>query len=526
MTVDDLAPIKRALLSVSNKTGLAEFGSTLSARGIEIISTGGTSRRLVAAGVAVTEVGNYTGFPEVMDGRVKTLHPKIHGGILALRNDSGHIDAMGVHGIGAIDLVVVNLYPFEDMVAAGAMPEQCIENIDIGGPAMIRAAAKNYAHVTVVTEPADYAVVLEDMEQHSGATSLALRQRLAEKAFASMASYDSAVATWFARQEGTKFPERFTFTGVLGRPLSYGENPHQAAALYMNGPLRSGVASATHVQGKGLSYNNLADSDAAYDLVAEFNAPAVAIIKHANPCGAAAGQDIESAYWAALACDKVSSFGGVVAANRPLDGDSARAITEIFTEVVIAPEANDDARQVFAEKRNLRLLLTGDVPDPAQFGMSIKPVAGGFLLQERDNGHPAEFRTVTKRAPTDQELSDLRFATRVVKHVKSNAIVFAKGRATVGIGAGQMSRVDAVELAVEKARKAGDGEAEDTLRTRGSVVASDAFFPFADGLKVAAEAGATAVIQPGGSKRDGEVIAAADAAGLAMVFTDMRHFRH
>ncbi len=526
MAADALTPIRRALLSVSDKTGLAEFGRALAAHGVEILSTGGTAKALEEAGVSVVEVGDYTNFPEVMGGRVKTLHPKIHGGILAHRDDPAHGEAMRAHGIGAIDLVAINLYPFESTVAAGTNAAACIENIDIGGPAMIRAAAKNHAFVTVVIEPADYAAVEEELQRHDGATGLSLRRRLAAKAFARCAAYDAAIAAWFAERQGDHFPARFTHSGNLKQSLRYGENPHQQAALYLGGPPRPGVAGATQVQGKELSDNNLADTDAAYELVAEFDRPAVAIIKHANPCGVALRPNVASAYRAALACDPLSAFGGVVAANRPLDGIAARAITEIFTEVVIAPDADAEARAAFAEKKNLRLLLAGALPDPAAPGMSMTTIAGGFLVQERDAGDAGDLDVVTKRAPTDQEMTDLAFAFRVAKHVRSNAIVYAKGGATVGIGAGQMSRVDAVRLAATKAREAAEAAGEAAPRTRSAVVASDAFFPFADGLLAAAKAGATAVIQPGGAMRDQEVIAAADEAGLAMVFTGMRHFRH
>ena len=521
-------PVRRALISVSNKSGLGDLGKALAARGVEILSTGGTAKALVAAGCAVIEVSDWTGFPEMMDGRVKTLHPKVHGGILARRDVAEDRAAMARHGIGTIDLVVVNLYPFEATVESGAGFDDCVENIDIGGPALIRAAAKNHAHVAVVVDAADYGAVIEAMATPDGATDIALRQRLAARAYARTAVYDGAIAQWFAGALGEDFPPAFAIGGRLAQTLRYGENPHQRSALYLGGPARPGVATARQVQGKELSFNNLGDADAAIELVAEFAPPAIAIIKHANPCGVAEGADLLAAYKAALACDPVSAFGGIVAANRPLDRAAAEAIAAIFTEVVIAPDADDDAKAVFAAKKNLRLLLTGALPDPSAAGVTVRTLAGGMLVQDRDAGHvgDGDLRVVTRRAPGTAERADLLFAFTVAKHVKSNAIVYAKDRATVGIGAGQMSRVDSARIAALKARDAAKAAGEATPRTRGSVVASDAFFPFADGLLAAIEAGATAVIQPGGSVRDDEVIAAADKAGIAMVFTGMRHFRH
>ncbi|GIK99605.1 MAG: bifunctional purine biosynthesis protein PurH [Alphaproteobacteria bacterium] len=528
MTADRPIRITRALLSVSDKTGLVEFGRFLAARGVEILSTGGSAKALREAGVAVVEVAQHTGFPEMMDGRVKTLHPKIHGGLLAVRDDAAHAAAMRAHGIPPIDLLAVNLYPFEATAAKGAGFDACIENIDIGGPAMVRSAAKNHAYVAVVTDPADYAAVMAEMEANGGATTLALRRRLAAAAFARTATYDAAIGAWFAGALGETFPQRLAFGGTLKQRLRYGENPHQEAAFYAGGAGRPGIATAEQVQGKELSYNNLNDTDAAFECVAEFEEPAVAIIKHANPCGVAVGADIRSAYLKALACDPVSAFGGIVAVNRPLDGATAAEIVRLFTEVVIAPEADDVAREAFAAKKNLRLLVTGAMPDPAAPGVTLRALAGGYLLQTRDSGRvsQSELKVVTRRAPSAAELADLLFAFRVAKHVKSNAIVYAKDGATVGIGAGQMSRVDSSRIAAWKAREAAEAAGEAASRAQGSVVASDAFFPFADGLLAAAEAGATAVIQPGGSMRDDEVIAAADEAGLAMVFTGMRHFRH
>ena len=522
-------PIRRALLSVSDKTGLVDLARFLAGHGVEILSTGGSAKLLADQGVPVREVADYTGFPEMMDGRVKTLHPKVHGGLLGLRDK--HADAMAQHDIGAIDLLVVNLYPFEETVAKGAGFDECIENIDIGGPAMIRSAAKNHKFVTVVVSPADYKAVIDDMTAHGGATTEGVRRRLAATAYARTAAYDSAISGWFAGQLGQTFPERLTVSGSLQQTLRYGENPHQQAAFYVSGDKRPGVASARQLQGKELSYNNLNDTDAAYEAVAEFDpaeSPAVVIVKHANPCGVAIAPSMAEAYRRALACDPVSAFGGIIALNRTLDGETATEISKIFTEVIIAPDATDEAREIIAAKKNLRLLLAGGLPDPAAPGMSIKSVAGGYLLQNRDNGRVFRdgLKVVTKRAPTERELTDLLFAFRVCKHVKSNTIVYVKDGATVGVGAGQMSRVDSARIAARKALDVAEAEGLAEPRTRGSVVASDAFFPFADGLLAAAEAGATAVIQPGGSMRDQEVIDAADAAGLAMVLTGMRHFRH
>ncbi len=525
-----MAPIRirRALISVSDKAGLAPLAAALVAHGAEILSTGGSARALREAGVAVTEVADHTGFPEILDGRVKTLVPQIHGGILGRRDLPEHTAQMERHGIAPIDLVCVNLYPFEATVAAGAAPAECIENIDIGGPALIRAAAKNHDHVAVLTDPAQYGDLLAELAGHGGTTQ-PLRLRLAGEAYARTAAYDAAVAAWFARDQpfDQPFPERLTLSGTLRQTLRYGENPHQQAAFYVNGT-RPGVASATQVQGKELSYNNLNDTDAAFECVAEFDAPAVVIVKHANPCGVAVAGTTAEAWDLALRCDPVSAFGGIVALNRTLDAATAERIAAIFTEAIIAPDADDDARAILARKKNLRLLLTGGLPDPAAPGMTVRTVAGGFLAQSRDAGRvdPAVLRVATRRAPTAAELADLVFAFRVCKHVKSNAIVYAKGAATVGIGAGQMSRVDSARIAAWKGAEAARAAGLGGSLTQGSVVASDAFFPFADGLQAAIAAGATAVIQPGGSIRDDEVVAAADAAGVAMVLTGMRHFRH
>ena len=524
---DDVVPVRRALLSVSDKSGLVEFGRFLAGRGAEILSTGGTARALREAGVAVKDVSDHTGFPEILDGRVKTLVPQIHGGLLGRRDLPAHQAQMREHGIAPIDLVVVDLYPFEATVAAGAGFDDCIENIDIGGPAMIRSAAKNHAHVAVLTGPAQMAEVRAEIEVQGG-TTLALRRRLAAAAYARTAAYDAAISGWFARQEGEEFPPHLAFAGSLKQTLRHGENPHQRAGFYTDGTARPGIATAVQAQGKELSYNNLNDTDAAFECVAEFDRPAVVIVKHANPCGVAVADDLGAAWDLALRCDPVSAFGGIVAANRTLDAAAAERITAIFTEVVVAPDADEAARAVFARKKNLRLLLTGGVPDPAAPGTTFKSVSGGFLAQSRDAGRVAEseLRVVTKRAPTPAELADLLFAFRVCKHVKSNAIVYAKGLATVGIGAGQMNRVESSRIAAWKSEAAAQAAKLPEPLARGSVVASDAFFPFADGLQTAAAAGATAVIQPGGSMRDAEVVAAADAAGLAMVFTGMRHFRH
>lgn len=522
----DTVPITRALLSVSDKTGLIPFARALREKHIELLSTGGTFRALQEAGIAVTEVSAHTGFPEMMDGRVKTLHPRVHGGILGRRDD--HAAAMQEHDIPPIDLVVVNLYPFEATVAAGKPFEDCVENIDIGGPAMIRSAAKNHDFVTVVVDSADYETVMAELVLHRGATTLATRRRLAGKAYARTAAYDTAISAWFAEQRGETMPERFAMAGTLQQRMRYGENPHQEAALYRDGSNRPGVATARQLQGKELSYNNLADADAALELVAEFERPAVAIIKHANPCGVAEGATIGAAYARALACDPVSAFGGIIAVNQELDAETAEEISKLFAEVIVAPSISPEAQAVLATKKNLRVLATDRLPDPAAPGLIVKAIAGGFLLQSRDTGRISldSLKVVTKRVPTNAELTDLLFAFRVAKHVKSNAIVYAKDGATVGIGAGQMSRVDSSRIAAWKAGEAAAAAKLAAPLTHGSVVASDAFFPFADGMIAAADAGATAIIQPGGSMRDAEVIAAADERGLAMVFTGIRHFRH
>jgi len=523
-----LRPIRRALLSVSDKSGLVELARTLIERGVELLSTGGSAQTLRQAGLTVTDVSDHTGFPEIMDGRVKTLHPKIHGGLLARRDLTEHVAAQKTHSIADIDLLVVNLYPFEATVAKGAERDTIIENIDVGGPAMIRAAAKNHDFVTVIVDPADYEDLKKELATHNGAACLDFRRRMARKAFARTASYDAAIATWMAGDLGEPFPERMVVAGERQALLRYGENPHQRAAFYVTDRKRAGLATARQLQGKELSYNNLNDTDAAFELVAEFAAPTIAIIKHANPCGVASSPDLTRAYERALACDPVSAFGGIIAANRPLDGKTAELISKLFSEVIIAPSFSKEALAILGSKKNLRLLETGGLPDPAAEGLSFKSLAGGFLAQDRDGARIAagDLKVVTKRAPTEREVADLLFAFTVAKHVKSNAIVYARDLASVGIGAGQMSRVDSSRIAAWKAADAAKAAGAVESWAKGSVVASDAFFPFADGLLAAAEAGATAVIQPGGSMRDDDVIKAADDAGLAMVFTGTRHFRH
>ncbi|MEO1543329.1 MAG: bifunctional phosphoribosylaminoimidazolecarboxamide formyltransferase/IMP cyclohydrolase [Pseudomonadota bacterium] len=528
---EDVRKVARALISVSDKSGLIPFAQTLHDHGVMLISTGGTRAAIADAGLPVEDVADVTGFPEMMDGRLKTLHPRVHGGLLAIREDATHMASAKEHGIDAIDLLVVNLYPFEATVAAGKPFEDCIENIDIGGPAMIRAAAKNHGAVAVVVDPSDYTVVLEELAKNDGATSLSVRRSLAAKAYAKTASYDAAISTWFLAETNNPSPDYRAFGGRKVSELRYGENPHQSATFYVTGEPRSGVATAVQHQGKALSFNNINDTDAAFELVSEFDAsadPTVAIIKHANPCGVASGATLKEAYLAALRCDQTSAFGGIIALNHEIDGEAAEEITKIFTEVVIAPSASDAARTIFSAKKNLRLLTTGGLANPELPGLNVRTVAGGLLVQSRDNGDVSEdaLKVVTKRAPTTQEMRDMLFAFKVGKHIKSNAIVYVKDGATVGIGAGQMSRIDSARIAVWKAEEAAKTIGLDTPLTQGSVVASDAFFPFADGLLTAAEAGATAVIQPGGSMRDDEVIAAADENGLAMVFTGMRHFRH
>jgi phosphoribosylaminoimidazolecarboxamide formyltransferase/IMP cyclohydrolase len=527
----DLVPVRRALLSVSDKSGLIDLASALAERGVELVSTGGTCRAIADAGLTVTDVSDVTGFPEIMDGRVKTLHPSIHGGLLAVRDDPEHVVAMEENGIAPFDLVVINLYPFEEVVKAGSDYPTTIENIDIGGPAMVRASAKNHAYVTIVTDPADYAEVLEMLDENDGASALGRRKDFAARAFQRTASYDAMIADYMSGQLSLDPVSRHHATGgSLALSMRYGENPHQAAGLYLTGEKRPGAATASLLQGKALSYNNINDTDAAFELVSEFDpaTPAVAIIKHANPCGVGTGESLLEAYRKAYECDQTSAFGGIVALNGTLDAEAAAEIVRIFTEVIIAPSVTDEAAAIVAAKKNLRLLTTGGLADPRARGIFVKSVAGGFLKQERDNAvvDDLDLRCVTKRQPTDAELADMKFAFRVAKHVKSNAIVYARDGATVGIGAGQMSRVDSARIAARKAEDAAETLGLAEPRTTGCVVASDAFFPFADGLLSAVEAGAKAVIQPGGSMRDDEVIQAADEHGIAMVLTGVRHFRH
>ncbi|WP_439532664.1 bifunctional phosphoribosylaminoimidazolecarboxamide formyltransferase/IMP cyclohydrolase [Polymorphobacter sp.] len=529
--MSELIPVRRALLSVSDKTGLAELAGALVRHGVELVSTGGTAAALRAMGHDVLDVAELTGSPEMLDGRVKTLHPRVHGGLLGVRDNPEHVAAMAEHGIGAIDLAVINLYPFAATVARGGTRDEIIENIDIGGPAMVRSSAKNHDFVAVLTAPDQYQALVEALDVHAGSTDLALRRRLAAAAFAHTAAYDAAVADWFGRvDQGAQFPPLLPLALERVETLRYGENPHQSAALYRPVGATGGVAAARQVQGKELSYNNLNDADGALELIAEFrdSGPACAIIKHANPCGVAQGASLAEAYQAAFACDPVSAFGGIIAVNRRLDGATAAAITGIFTEVVIAPDADEDALALFAAKKNLRLLLTGDLPDPRRAGLVLRQIGGGMLVQTRDNGAVGreDCKVVTRRAPTDTEWADMLFAWTVARHVKSNAIVYAQGGATAGIGAGQMSRLDSTRIAAQKAQDAAETAGWAQPRTIGSAVASDAFFPFPDGLLAAADAGATAIIQPGGSIKDAEVIAAADARGLAMVLTGQRHFRH
>jgi len=528
----DLVPVRRALISLSDKNGLDELAAGLAKHGVEIISTGGTAAKLRENGASVRDISELTGFPEMMDGRVKTLHPKVHGGLLGVRDNPQHAAAMEDHDIAPIDLVVVNLYPFLNTVMSVADRDTIIENIDIGGPSMVRSAAKNHAHVAIVTDPADYAALLTELDANGGSTTLEFRKELAAKAFALTAEYDSTISQWFAFSEGKeRWPESWTFAARRKMTLRYGENPHQTAALYVPvGPHARGIAGAEQIQGKELSYNNLNDASAALDLVSEFRDgdPTVVIVKHANPCGVATRPTLLEAWMEALACDNVSAFGGIVATNRPLDAETAEAITQIFTEVVVAPDADDGAKAIFAKKKNLRLLLTGELPDPTRPGQPLSVITGGLLVQDRDSVMVSreDLKCVTRRQPTEQEIRDCLFAWTVAKHVKSNAIVYAKDEVTAGIGAGQMNRRDSARIAALRAAEAAEANGWPQPRTIGSAVASDAFFPFADGLLAAVEAGATAVIQPGGSIRDEEVIAAADEAGLAMLFTGMRHFRH
>ncbi|UHS57849.1 bifunctional phosphoribosylaminoimidazolecarboxamide formyltransferase/IMP cyclohydrolase [Agrobacterium vaccinii] len=527
----DKVKIRTALLSVSDKTDIIELAGTLVKLGVKLLSTGGTSKAIADAGLPVTDVSDVTKFPEIMDGRVKTLHPNVHGGLLAIRDDEEHVEAMRAHGIEAIDLAIINLYPFEEVRAKGGDYPTTVENIDIGGPAMIRASAKNHAYVTVITDPSDYPELLEALQANDGETSYALRQKFAAKAYARTAAYDAVISNWFAEALSIETPHYRAVGGVLKEKMRYGENPHQSAGFYLTGDKRPGVATATLLQGKQLSYNNINDTDAAYELVAEFlpeKAPAVAIIKHANPCGVATGETLLDAYKRALACDPVSAFGGVIALNRTLDAETAEEIIQLFTEVIIAPDVTEEARLIVARKPNLRLLSAGGLPDARAPGITAKTVSGGLLVQSRDNGmvEDLDLKVVTNRAPKPQELEDMKFAFKIAKHVKSNAVIYAKDGQTAGIGAGQMSRIDSARIAAQKAEDAAKAMGLAEPLTKGSAVASEAFYPFADGLLAAIAAGATAVIQPGGSMRDQDVIDAANAHNVAMVFTGMRHFKH
>lgn len=535
----DIVPVKRALISVSDKTGLTDFAKALQKMGIEILSTGGTAKTLKDAGIDVKDISDHTGFPEIMDGRVKTLHPKVHGGILARRGVAHHDQAMKDNDIAPIDLLVVNLYPFAEVIASDdADFSTCIENIDIGGPAMVRAAAKNHEHVTIVTNTDDYKKIIETLQKHDGATDYLTRQWLASRAYALTAAYDAHVSAWFQKQllsdqntaseKDSLFPEKISFTGTHKQTLRYGENPHQKAALYTDNTGRIGVATATQVQGKELSYNNLNDTDAAFELVSEFTDPCVAIIKHANPCGVSIGENLHDAYNRAFQCDTVSAFGGIIAVNRMLDKQTAEAIIKRFCEVIIAPSIDAEAASILETKPNIRVLTTGKMANTAEDRLLIKNLSGGLLIQTADTGiiTPESLNVVTDREPTDREMEDMIFAFKVAKHVKSNAIVYTKDLSTVGIGAGQMSRLDSSRIAARKSMDAAKDLGQEEPLTKGSVVASDAFFPFADGLLAAADAGATAVIQPGGSIRDEDIITAANDRGLAMVFTGMRHFKH
>jgi len=521
------APVAQALLSVSDKTGLVAFAQGLAARGIRLLSTGGTAKALADAGLAVTDVGSYTGFPEMLDGRVKTLHPKVHGGILARRDLPAHVAALREHGIPTIDLVVVNLYPFRATVAKAACTlDDAIENIDIGGPSMVRAAAKNWPHVGVVVDPADYPAVLAEIAA-GGALGDATRFRLMRKAFAHTASYDGAIANWLSSRgpDGAELglPDSFHFAGEKVQDMRYGENPHQSAAFYRDeAPAPATIATYRQLQGKELSYNNVGDSDAAWECVKTFADPACVIVKHANPCGVAIAATPLAAYRLALATDPTSAFGGIIAFNRPVDAAAVEAVSAQFLEVLIAPAYTDDALALIGRKVNVRVLQV-PLPEGPRAGTAwdMKRVGGGFLVQSPDDRNVAdgELKVVTKLVPSPAQMTDLLFAWRVAKFVKSNAIVYCRGGQTLGIGAGQMSRVDSTRIAAIKATNAG-------LSLAGSAVASDAFFPFRDGLDVVADNGATSVIQPGGSMRDAEVIAAADERGIAMVFTGVRHFRH
>ncbi|GAB7387767.1 bifunctional phosphoribosylaminoimidazolecarboxamide formyltransferase/IMP cyclohydrolase [Bacillaceae bacterium] len=514
-----MAKIKRALLSVSDKTGIVEFARKLQELGIEIVSTGGTRKLLSAAGIKVISISDVTGFPEILDGRVKTLHPKIHSGLLAVRDNEQHRSQLEEFGIQPIDLVVVNLYPFQQTISRPDVTfSEAIDNIDIGGPSMLRAAAKNHQYVTVVVDAADYEAVLREIEEN-GETTLTLRRRLAAKVFRHTAAYDALIAQYLSVQTGERFPERFTVTYELAQPLRYGENPHQEAAFYRELlPQNGNVATAVQLHGKELSYNNINDADAALNVVKEFEEPAVVAVKHTNPCGVGIGTTILEAYEKAYEADPVSIFGGIVAANRTIDGETARRMKEIFLEIILAPDFTEEALQILKEKKNLRLLKLGEWEKRGKPGLRLASVDGGLLVQEKDirQLEYTDLQVVTERRPTEEEMKQLLFAWKVVKHVKSNAIVLAKDDRTVGIGAGQMNRVGAAKIAIEQAG----------AKARGAVLASDAFFPMPDTVQAAAKAGVTAIIQPGGSIRDEDSIAEANKHGIAMVFTGVRHFKH
>ncbi len=521
-----MAKITRALISVSDKTGILEFARELTRYHVEILSTGGTAKMLRDAGLPVKDVSEFTGFPEMLDGRVKTLHPKVHGGLLGMRGNPEHVAKMKEHGIENIDMVVVNLYPFEATVAKeGCTLEDAIENIDIGGPTMLRSAAKNWPDVTVITDPLDYEKVLSEMNANDGSVAKETNFGLAVKVYQRTAAYDAAISNWLGRRTGEAvalFPDTYTLQFRKAQEMRYGENPHQNAAFYVEaGTTEASTATATQLQGKELSYNNIADTDAALECMKQFSAaPSCVIVKHANPCGVALGDSLLDAYNRAYSTDPESAFGGIIACSRELDAETATAIVERqFVEVIIAPSVSAEASAIVAAKKNVRLLACGPLPTQTIPRLDLKRVTGGLLLQDADLALYNELRVVSKRTPTEQEMADLLFAWRVAKFVKSNAIVYAKDKMTIGVGAGQMSRVNSARIAAIKAEHAG-------LPVAGAVMASDAFFPFRDGIDNAASVGITAVIQPGGSMRDNEVIAAADEHGMAMVFTGMRHFRH
>lgn len=522
------APISRALISVSDKSGLIDFAKFLQSLNIDLISTGGTAEYLSSEGLEVKEVSQLTNFPEMLDGRVKTLHPLIHGGLLGIRENKIHQEEMAKNGVIQIDMLIVNLYPFEEKVQSGASMKECIENIDIGGPAMIRSAAKNFNDIVVVTNPSDYGRVIDEMRNNKGSISQIMKKKLASKAFSLTAYYDGKISSWFHKKDENSFPDFLSLSAIKSKNLRYGENPHQDAALYITDTNEGGISNATQLQGKELSYNNYNDTDAALELIKEFEDPAVAIIKHANPCGVAISQNLSDAYSKALKCDSVSAFGGVIAVNREVSGQLALMILDVFTEVIIAPGYSLEARSLFSKKKNLRLLMIDGENKITTNEKQIRPISGGFLIQNKDDHKLLrnDLDIVTKKTPSDSQVKDMLFAFKVAKHVKSNAIIYAKDGSTVGIGAGQMSRVDSSRIAADKAKDAALKAGESKTLTIDSVVASDAFFPFPDGLIAAIEAGASAVIQPGGSIRDKDVIEAANNRNITMAFTGIRHFKH